>query len=567
MRKNISKIVIIAVLLLLSTKLPKEKGVVIQTLFKQIAVNIYERVKPAGFPAKIEIGGEPILASRQLPLFYRQRSYSPLWSHNDGPLSQADDLIETIKEADQEGLNPDDYHLAAIEPVLAEVRYNMQNRIPLDIEQFTELDLLLTDAFLIYTSHLLDGRINPETAAPNWSGSARGKNLFELLQGAVNSGRVKAALESLIPRYEGYGGLKKALKHYRNIASAGGWPAVPEGGVMRKWSIDKRVIPLRKRLFAEGYLKRELNNGSELFDESLRKAVREFQADHGLRADGIAGSSTTMVMSAPVEKIIRQIKLNLDRWRWLPDDLGEPYILVNMADFKLCVIESSRTVMEMGVIIGKPYRQTPSFSSRITHMVLCPGWNIPKDIAIESILPLIQRSTDYFMWHKVRIFKGSRWNNVEREISPEKIKWDEVTPDNLDFRFRQEPGPTNDLGRIKFIFRNKYDVYLHDTPMQKLFAKAERTFSYGCIRLENPFALAEYLLKYDPERTKEKLLECAREWKERTIELAEPVQIHLVYRTVFMDRNKKVQFRKDIYEKDEGLEKVLAQAPPGIKNK
>jgi len=531
-----------------------------QSLSDQVSELLRTRIETAGIPPKIAVAEELIHASVMLPRFYEQRTYRPAWSGEDGPLPHVDVLIKAIGEADREGLRPDDYHLAEIEVTLKEVHQNQENEKPLNPRRLVDLDLLLTDAFLIYGSHLLAGRINPETIDAEWHANRRDADLAQVLQTALNSSQIEEALKSLLPAQPGYANLKQALTRYRGIAAKGGWPIVPNGLNMQKGDRGERVLALRNRLIATSDLDQRPYNNTDLFDDSLEEAVRRFQRRHGLDIDGIVGPLTLAALNVPVEERVCQIEVNMERWRWLPQNLGQRYVLINIANFELDVVENGLLVMTMRVVVGRDYRRTPVFSDKMTYLVLSPYWHVPPKLAIQDKLPLIRKNPDYLVKENIRVFQG--WGAETKEIDPTSVDWSKVTAKNFNYRLRQEPGPQNALGRVKFMFPNKFDVYLHDTPSRELFAKTVRTFSSGCIRIEKPIELAEYLLAGDPKRTRAAILAGIDKRVEQTVRLPEPMPIHLLYWTAWADQDGSVQFRNDIYGRDKLLDEALREEPP-----
>jgi murein L,D-transpeptidase YcbB/YkuD len=472
-----------------------------------------------------------------------------------------DALIKTIHEADFRGLKPSDYHLSKIEVILKEARKNQNEGKALVPGILIDLDLLLTDAFLIYSSHLLAGCINPETIYPEWSGgSCREADLTKLLQTALDSNQIEETLKNLLPTQPEYIRLRQALARYRDIAAKGGWRIVPDGLKMQKGHRGVRVVKLRERLIAEESPDQELHNSSDLFDDDLEQTVREFQKRYGLKVDGIVGPQTLAALNVPVNERVRQIELNMERWRWLPQNFSQRYILVNIANFELDVFENGKTVMTMRVVVGKRYRRTPVFSGKMTYLVLSPYWYIPRSIAVQDILPMVHKDPDYLIKQNIKVFQG--WGAETKEFSSKTIDWTKITDENFNYRFRQEPGPNNSLGRVKFIFPNKFNVYLHDTPHRELFAKSVRTFSSGCIRVEKPIELAEYLLRDSHEWTREDILAAIDKGIEKTVWLPEPIEVHLLYWTAWANEDGSIQFRNDIYGRDKLLDDALRKEPP-----
>jgi murein L,D-transpeptidase YcbB/YkuD len=518
------------------------------------------RIDAAGTPPVFLVGDEMLYASEVLPAFYEARTYRMAWSNNQGPMPHAGNLIEAIRGADANGLRPDDYHLERIE--------RLADRLPTELEMgeaiaphiLLDLDLLLTDAFLAYASHLLNGHINPETIDPEWYIERSEADLSEILSGALRRNRVAEALDDLLPTYHCAGGLKRALAAYRGIASHGGWPEVLPGPAMTPGYKSQRVSALRQRLAATGELASATASEMKVFDETLEGAVRLFQERHGLEVDGIVGPATLAAANVTVEERIQQIKVNMERWRWLPQDLGERHLLVNIAQFRLSAIEAGETVLGMRVVVGKDYRQTPVFSDLMTYAVVNPYWNIPQGLAVEDKLHLIMEDPAYLEENGIRVVKG--WGDDSQEVDPASIAWSGVIPEAFPYRLRQDPGPENALGRLKFMFPNKFNVYLHDTPEQELFIHNIRAFSSGCIRVERPIDLAEYLLRADPEWTRPAIVSAIETGERKTVRLPEPIRVHLLYCTAWLGADGVPRFRKDVYGRDQAVAEALSSLPP-----
>jgi murein L,D-transpeptidase YcbB/YkuD len=272
------------------------------------------------------------------------------------------------------------------------------------------------------------------------------------------------------------------------------------------------------------------------------------------------GPATLAALNVPVEQRIRQIRLNLERWRWLPRDFERRYLLVNIADFELDVIEDGRVRTTMRVIAGTTARRTPVFTGRMTYMELNPYWHIPPIIAKEDILPRLWKDPRYLVRENIRVFRG--WAQEAPEVDPESVDWSQVTPEKFPFKLRQEPGPSNALGRIKFMFPNKFDVYLHDTPGRGLFNHNSRSFSSGCIRIEKPIELAEYLLQGQPEWNREKIVAAIHSKKTQIVWIPEPIAVHILYWTAWVDEDGTVHLRDDVYGRDTPLDEALQKGPP-----
>jgi len=448
----------------------------------------------------IAVAGERICAGSSVQTFYARRNYALAWTSGDVAA-----LLHGIDAARDDGLDPAAYHRAA----LARTR------------DAADIDLLATDAFCLLAAHLQQGRVEPELLLPAW---CREPNIdaAAVLQSALDAHAVDVALQRLAPRAEAYRTLKKALAEYRGIERAGGWSAMPAGPPLRRGDRGPRVAALRRRLGLAS---------SDEFDEALDRAVRDFQAHHGLDVDGVAGAATLHELDVPVAARIEQIAVNLERWRWLPDVLGASYVVVNIAAFRLQAFENGRAVVTMRTVVGKEFTKTPFFAARITDVVINPPWNVPESIAKKELWPKQRRDGRFFAREHL-----------------------EVTRDG---RLRQPPGPWSSLGRLKFNMPNSHDVYLHDTPAKSLFDLSVRAFSHGCIRVERPLDLAAWLLRAQPEWNIEALQAAIVGGAEQSIVLRGSEPVYVLYWTAFVADDGVVAFQPDIYGRDAVLVRAL----------
>ncbi|ADH85246.1 L,D-transpeptidase family protein [Desulfurivibrio alkaliphilus] len=503
---------------------------------------------------RIHLRATPLLRE-----FYRQRAFQPAWVDTNGaPQGSAQLLLAAIKEADADGLSPRDYHLESILVLSSLLAAHPSPGLA------AELDLLLTDAFLLLGYHLLHGRVDQESGAPQWQVEhSQAKLSLALHAAAAPDGNPQAILTGLLPQQAGYRELRATLADYRRLAEQGGWPQVPGSTTLRLGDRDHRVVTLRQRLHRSRDLSGTAARG-DVFDETLEAAVRSFQQRHGLLADGVVGRQTLAALNVPLEVRIRQLKLNLERWRWLAEEFGRRHILVNTAANKLELIEDEQAILSMRVVTGTPYRRTPNFSDRVTYLVLNPYWNIPASIAAQDILPELQENPDYLAQNGIKVLDG--WNADSATVTPDTVDWERLRtrPQAFPYRLRQDPGPRNPLGRIKFMFPNAYSVYLHDTPARELFHRQTRNFSSGCIRLERPLELAANLLAGTPLDSVGALRRALFDETshDRHVRLPSPVPVHLVYWTAWVAPDGSVQFRDDIYERDGLLAQALTTPPP-----
>jgi murein L,D-transpeptidase YcbB/YkuD len=458
---------------------------------------------------ELRIGAEEICARRAVADFYLGRDLAPAWTTEAGG-----DLLEFIRSMDTEGLDPQHYHLQALSA-------------PLELE---ERELLLTDAYLLLASHLLTGRVDPETIVPTWCLPSREADLPRLLADALGRGDVAGSLRELFSPHPAYAGLREALQSYRAIAAAGGWSAVEAGPSLRRDSTGPRVDALIGLLRLMG----DLSAPATSFDDSVEAAVRRYQWRNGLEVDGVVGPATLRSMQIPVEDRIRQIEVNLERWRWLPKSLGDRYAVLNIAAFELQVIDGG-VRLSMRVIVGKDFQKTPVFSSQIERVIFSPYWNVPDSIAAREIAPAVRRDPRYLAReHMERVAGGG---------------------------YRQKPGPWNALGGIKFDIPNRYTVYLHDTPAKALFARPMRAFSHGCMRIEKPLELAEYLLTGQPEWTRARIEQAASSRREQAVRVRNPLPVHVLYWTAWVDGSGVLHLRDDVYERDASLYAAMKREP------
>jgi murein L,D-transpeptidase YcbB/YkuD len=319
------------------------------------------------------------------------------------------------------------------------------------------------------------------------------------------------------------------------------------------------IVLLRNRLaITQGHISDTIDD-EYLFDQALQEQVMLFQLRNGLNADGVVGKATIEAMNIPVEDRIATIEANLERWRWLSDDLGERYIEVNIANFDLQVIEKDNMVFRTEVIVGRTLRETPVFSSTMTYLVLNPDWTVPPTILNTDIIPAVINNPDYLVEKNLKILRMDG-----TEVDPSSIDWINTVTAGFPYRIHQEPGPKNALGRVKFMFPNPYSVYIHDTPDHNLFGLTDRSFSSGCIRVNNPLDLAACIMKDSSAWTPAQIKDVIDQGEERIVHLAKPIPVHIVYLTAWASNDGLVYFRKDIYDRDQPLLAALKQGPPGI---
>lgn len=487
----------------------------------------------------------PIASVALLPDLYASRDFQLAWIRPE----QTAELIAAIRNSEAEGLDPTDYHLEELESRLTQIPIDNSAPSP----QRVDLDILLTDSLIRLAYHYFYGKVDARELDDNWNFDRPldQKNAIAALEKMLAATSLASALNQLLPEHVAYQNLKKALERYRQIQAAGGWQPVPQGPTLRSGDTDVRVVALRQRLVAEAFLSPASNQG-ELFDAEVEEAVKQFQDHHFLTADGVVGRGTLATLNVPIEARIDQLRVNLERGRWVLHDLESRFVIVDIAGFEAWYYNDNERVWASRVQVGKPYRATPVFRDQITYLDFNPTWTVPPTIMAKDILPKVKRDVSYLSKRNIKVL--DRNGTV---IDPHTLDWSKYSGRNFPYILRQDPGPNNALGRIKFMFPNPHFVYLHDTPSKSLFNRMGRAFSSGCIRVENPVELAELLLN-DPERwNREQIRREFETAKTRSVRLKEPVPVLLFYWTARPDDNGHVRFKQDIYGRDTAVLQAL----------
>ena len=476
--------------------------------------------------------------------FYSQRGFQPAWT-GPGCRAALQSLIGAIEDSESHGLQAHDYHLDGL---IGSGRCDATR------------ELLATDAWLALAAHLHAGRVNPLTVEPDWTATRPTIDAVALLERALTEGDVAGALERLAPRDPLYAELRQTLARYRGYAARSGWVGIEAGPTLHRGDGGIRVEQLRARLQLSGLLEADAEtdaSASATFDEPLENAVRAFQRRTNLEPDGAVGALTLAQLNRRATNRIDQARANLERLRWLPEDMGRRHIRVNIADYRLEAWADGAIERVHQVIVGKQYRSTPSFSGRIDHLVFSPWWEVPRSLAVKDKLPLFRRDPDALARLGYVVI-----DRDGRVVDPAGIDWKALSANNFPYRLRQRPGPKNALGAVKFLFPNSHNVYLHDTSDPGLFGHVRRSFSSGCIRVESALDLAQWVLAPMPEWTRKHIDAAATAGVEQSVVLAEPVPVHLLYMTAVSDGNGGVRFIDDLYDRDPALITALDRAPP-----
>jgi murein L,D-transpeptidase YcbB/YkuD len=482
--------------------------------------------------------GEVMLDRERLIPYYPANAPLPLWINEHGPNARARLLRATLKDAGQEGLSAARYRPAEIEA-------HWQSSTP---DSQACLELLLTAGFDRYSRDVYSGRVSPHEADPTWTLHSPVFDPVAALQATGSDDEFSSLLKSLPPEQAGYQRLRSALAQYRHVARKGGWTELPPGPNLTPGDVHAQVPALRARLRLEGDLPRLALSFGTGYDTPLVEAVQQFQRRHGLQPDGIIGARTRAELNISAAERAAQLRRALERWRWLPRNLGDHYILVNTAGFELAVIEGGKTVLRMRSINGTPDQATPSFTATLQTLIINPYWYVPQRIARDRLWPRAQLNTGYLAERGFRVFDTRKkgW----QELDPARLDWKRINGDDTNVRLRQEPGPKNLMGRLSFVFPNPFDIFLHDTPDRALFERDVRTFSEGCVRIENAMALALHTLRQIPEWNEVRIQEEIDALHHRNLNLPEPIPVFVLYLPSWVDDDRQVQFRSDVYRRE-----------------
>lgn len=471
--------------------------------------------------------------------FYAARSFRLAWTNTHA----AQELRRAIADSRLDGLDPDDYHSSLLQQLQSELAATPNDMLR------AQYDLLQTDALLRLGYHLSFGKVDPETFDAQWN---YGRTLAHLdaakeIEAALAADDIYARVEALKPTHRLYVTLKAELARYRAAAAAGGWQPIPKGMTLRPGAQDARVPALRARLTATGDLDPAALTGAQdtVYGDALVAAVRRFQERIGVGVDGAVGVRTVEELNVPVEQRILQLRVNLDRGRVLLQDLPPQFVVVNIAGYLIYVVRGDDIIWTSRVQVGKPFRRTPLFRSEINYLVWNPTWTVPPSIILNDILPVARRDPTIFARRGLDVLDRNG-----APVDPASIDWSQYRSGHIPYTLRQEPGPDNALGRVKFMFPNAYSVYLHDTPSKSLFDASDRSFSSGCVRVERPLELAAILLN-DPQQWNETTIaRTIQSERLQNVTLKQKMPVLLAYWTAWVDTQGRTHFRRDIYGQD-----------------
>lgn len=509
----------------------------------------------------------------EVAAFYAAHGYAPLWLARDGaPADRLAALMAALDQVEAHALPAARYDRAGLAAAL-------RGEGTADLAARAALELALTDTYLRYARDISSGLLVPNKVDRELHHKPARPEPTALLEGLRAASDPAAMLAALAPVDREYAGLVERLTEYRRLARTGAWAdPIPAGRTLRPGARSSRVEALRARLIAMGDLApgygapkagadneqvaandivtdaplAPVSQGTDprVFDDVVVVAVKRFQARHGLNEDGVVGPATLAALNASPGDRARQIAVNLERLRWFNKELGRRHVMVNLAGFEMALVEDGEAIFTSRVVVGKSRKhRTPEFSDEIEHMVVNPTWHVPRSIAREEILPKLQADPTYLQRKNMRL--------VGADLPADQIDWSLVTPATFPGRVKQRPGGGNALGRVKFMFPNKWSIYLHDTPSKSLFNRDRRAYSHGCVRVQKPFEFAHELLKVQRADYEEYFSKVLRRGREATLKLDDHLPVHLTYRTAWVDEAGTDQFRTDVYGRDKKIYAAL----------
>lgn len=482
--------------------------------------------------------------------FYSSRDYAPIWA--DGNPKSMLTLITAIEQAPDHGMAVSRYNLE-----LLEILWVAGD----EPEQLAALEIQAAKSFVKLAKELKAGILdprripNPESDHDEMYATRYVPETGDLLSDVSSAANMGAFYNTLQPSAPEYAQMLKLKQELEALVSSNGWGAVvPTGKTLRLGNSSSRVVSLRERLDRRGYEVNDLS--SNTYDKALLDIVKLFQTDNGLNADGVVGPLTLVSINEQPDGRLKQVIVNLERMRWMNYDLGDRHVYVNIPDYKASIIDNGEPTLSFRVVVGKQEFQTTEFSDILTHMVINPSWNVPYSIASEEYLLKLRTDPTILLRENIRMMVLGTDQVVDSTI----LDYTYFTEENFPFFLKQDPGSNNALGRVKFMFPNKFNIYMHDTPERSLFAKDARAFSHGCVRVEKPLEFAYALLSLQTNDPEVLFTTTLATGEETQINLEKPVPVHIVYRTAWVDREGEAQFRQDMYGRDDLVMNALINA-------
>ncbi|MFC4870063.1 murein L,D-transpeptidase [Negadavirga shengliensis] len=487
--------------------------------------------------------------------FYSQRDFREAWIE-DGKLTRhAYEFRYLVRRAKYDGLVPEDYHLPQIDDFFEAREKNERYGSAMEL---AAADIVLTDAFILYAGHLYSGKVDPEHAVSGWNIEKKSTDpkILKGLEDALAEGEIREHLEAFRPKFPVYQRMQRSLVRYyeKEKEITGTWNPISIRTAIKPNERHAAIPVIRERLLFWNELEVYEWTDKDLYDSLMLSGVQAFQQKNGLNPDGVIGSATVRALNKNPRDLIRQTAVNLERLRWLPDTILQEFILVNIANYSMDYIKNRDTLLHSNAIVGRAYRRTPVFNAPMTYLVFSPTWTVPPGILRNDVIPAVKKDPRYLASKNMRLLTHSG-----NEVDPYTLDWSSISASNFPYMVRQDPGPDNSLGLVKFMFPNRYNVYIHDTPARELFARDDRALSSGCIRIQKPFELAYLLLADQPLWTGERILMAMNSGREQKVSLRRQIPVIILYLTFWTAGDGTPMVRHDVYERDQDLYKLLTR--------
>jgi murein L,D-transpeptidase YcbB/YkuD len=481
---------------------------------------------------------------------YQGNDYKPIWVESRGLKNAGENYFEALEEIKYDGLEKEDYKTKELADLLSKIKESEDPAI------HAELDILITQSFLSLASDLNIGRVDPATINIEWKLDRKEPtlNYQEVLLSLADGASLQKVLDELRPSNIKYAELRSMLEHVLSLPLEEGKILSSFEGKIEKGDQHEAIPVIREKLLLSGDLQAKPQSDQITYDEELFVAVKAFQKRHGLIDDGVIGADFLAAINYSPSDLISKIKVNMERLRWLPDFNDEvSQVIVNIPDFHLYYIQQGDTIFTSKVVVGKDYRQTPVFKSKMTYLVFSPTWTLPETILWEDAIPSIKNDEGYLADNNMKVL-----DLQEKEVNYKKINWRKLeNKEDFPYLIRQAPGSSNPLGKVKFMFPNEHYIYIHDSPAQALFSQDERTFSSGCIRMEKPTEFAALLLRDAEDWDEGKILEAMTLDEEKKVDLPEPQDVWILYLSIW-GKEGNIEIREDVYDMDKKLAEALS---------